>query len=167
MEFSKFIWLCHCLCLCICLCLCLFLGKVLSPHHSDQMCQGWQVSGVTLLLCFSKGPSLSESPIELSAGELKILFIFCVPLCICVWQQFLQILYLDLIKVSEINNIRKHFILKKEMKWNQENKSLHANTYIMSRGSVLERYWWVWGVPSALPDKISIRKTAAGLGDDK
>ena len=94
--------------------------------------------GHSIVVFFKR--SLSESPIELSAGELKILFIFCVPLCICVWQQFLQILYLDLIKVSEINNIRKHFILKKEMTWNQESKSLHANTHIMSRGSVLERY---------------------------
>ena len=52
---------------------CLFVGQVMSPHHPDQMSQGWQVSGVTLLLCFSKGRSLSEwvsesvtrSPIEL------------------------------------------------------------------------------------------------------
>ena len=58
----------------------------MSPHHSDQMSQRSQVSGVTLLLCFSKGPSLSQwvsesvtrSPIELSAGQLKRLGLFLV-----------------------------------------------------------------------------------------
>ena len=29
-----------------------FFGDVMSPHHPDQMSQGSQVSGVTLLLCF-------------------------------------------------------------------------------------------------------------------
>ena len=52
---------CHCLCLCICVCHCIFFGQVMSPHHSDQMSQGSQVSRVTLLLCFSKGVSLSHS----------------------------------------------------------------------------------------------------------
>ena len=55
------------------------VGQVISPHHSDQVSQRSQVSGVTLLLCFSKGLSVSEwmsesvtrSPIELSAGQLK------------------------------------------------------------------------------------------------
>ena len=53
---SKCICLCHCLCLCLCICLChcLFFGQVMSPHHPDQMSQGWQVSGVTLVLCFQK-----------------------------------------------------------------------------------------------------------------
>ena len=32
----------------------------MSPHHPDQMSQGLQISGVTLLLCFSKGGLLSE-----------------------------------------------------------------------------------------------------------
>ena len=52
-----------------------FFGQVMSPHHPDQLSQGSQVSRVTLLLCFSKGVSLSQwvtrSPIELSAGQLK------------------------------------------------------------------------------------------------
>ena len=52
------------------------------PHHPDQMSQGSQISGVTLLLCFSKGRSVSESvtrsPIELSAGQLKRLGLFLV-----------------------------------------------------------------------------------------
>ena len=63
-----------------CLCHCLFFGQVMSPHNSDQMSQRSQVSRVTLLLCFSKGLSVSEwvsewvtrSPIELSAGQLKM-----------------------------------------------------------------------------------------------
>ena len=73
---SKCICLCHCLCLCICLCHCLFVGRVISPHHSDQMSQRSQVSRVTLLLCFQKvsqsvSESVTRSPIELSAGQLK------------------------------------------------------------------------------------------------
>ena len=54
-----------------------FFGQVMFPHHSDQMSQRSQVSRVTLLVCFLKGHSVSQwvtkSPIELSAGQLKIL----------------------------------------------------------------------------------------------
>ena len=31
-----------------------FFGQVMSRHHPDQMSQGSQISGVTLLLCFQK-----------------------------------------------------------------------------------------------------------------
>jgi len=56
-----------------------FFGQVMSPHHPDEMSQGSQVSRVTLLLCFLKGhllthsvsESVTRSPIELSAGQLK------------------------------------------------------------------------------------------------
>ena len=46
------------------------------PHHPDQMSQGSQVSRVTLLFCFQKvtysvSESVTRSPIELSAGQLK------------------------------------------------------------------------------------------------
>ena len=47
-EFPKCICLCHCLCLRIYLCHCFFLGQVMSPHHSDQISQRSQVSGVAL-----------------------------------------------------------------------------------------------------------------------
>ena len=50
--------ICHCLC--ICHCHCLFFCQVMSPHHSDQMSQRSQVSGVTLLVSFSKGPLLTQ-----------------------------------------------------------------------------------------------------------
>ena len=49
-----------------------FCGLVMSPHHSVQMSQKSQVSRVTL---FFKDGSVSESvtrsPTELSAGQLK------------------------------------------------------------------------------------------------
>ena len=52
-----------------CLCHCLFIGQVMSPHHSDQMSQGSQVSWVALCMSISKVPWVSESvtrsPIEL------------------------------------------------------------------------------------------------------
>ena len=47
--FSKCI--CLCLCLCICLCHCLFVGQAMSLHHSDQMSQMSQDSGVALWMC--------------------------------------------------------------------------------------------------------------------
>ena len=49
--FSKCICLCNCLCHCHCLCQCLFFGQVMSPHHSDQMSQRSQVSGIALWRC--------------------------------------------------------------------------------------------------------------------
>ena len=36
---------------CICHCHCLFVGQVMTPHHSDQMSQRSQVSGIALLRC--------------------------------------------------------------------------------------------------------------------
>ena len=49
--FSKCICLCLCHRLCLCLCQCHFVGQVMSPHHSDQMSQRSQVSGVALWRC--------------------------------------------------------------------------------------------------------------------
>ena len=59
---SKCIFLCHCLCLC--LCHCLFFGPVMSSHHSDQMSQRSQVSGVALCISKVKVPSVSQSVSE-------------------------------------------------------------------------------------------------------
>ena len=81
--FSKCICLCHCLCLCICLRHCFFLsGHVLSSPWSNvsRVTSLWGHSGVV----FSKGGSLTHSvsqsvtrsPIELSAGQLKTLIDF-------------------------------------------------------------------------------------------
>ena len=53
-----------------------FCGQVMSTHHSDQMSQRSHVSRAALCMSKSKvAQSLSESvtrsPIELSAGQLK------------------------------------------------------------------------------------------------
>ena len=56
-----------------------FFDQVMSHHHSDQMSQRSHVSRVTLLLCFSKGLSVSQSvsdkvtywAVRLSSRELK------------------------------------------------------------------------------------------------
>ena len=51
---------CICHCHCLCLCHCLFFGQVMSPHHSDQMSQRSQVSGVALCITKVKVPSVSD-----------------------------------------------------------------------------------------------------------
>ena len=49
-EGPRIVCLFHCLCHCLCICLshCPFFGLVMSTHHSDQMLQRSQVTGIAL-----------------------------------------------------------------------------------------------------------------------
>ena len=72
----------------LCLCHCLFVGQFMSHHQSDQMSHRSQVSRIA-----PKG-----SPLELSAGQLKIMSTFTKFEYFFVWwwwQKFALILYLQ------------------------------------------------------------------------